>query len=219
MAQTTAGAQLRTRVVGFRWPAFWALVAVVGLVLVDRYGNVKTGTPTERAIGWIGTVAVVAVGLSAARSAANRVFKLLAPMVGSSHASLLRSLLTLVGAMLAGLAALGLLGVPVQQVLVGGAVTGIVLGIAAQQSLANMFAGVVLLVAQPFRIGDEVTIISGALGGEQHGHVRAVGFTYVLFERDDGRLMRMPNAGVLAGAVVLGPRPPEPPAAAVETTD
>jgi len=107
---------------------------------------------------------------------------------------------------LAGLAGLGLVGVPVQQVLVGGAVTGIVLGIAAQQSLANMFAGVVLLVARPFAIGDEVTLIAGALGGEQHGYVRAVGFTYVLLERDDGRLMRIPNAGVLAAAVVVGPR-------------
>lgn len=212
MPAPRSAAALRTRVVGFRWPAAGAVVACVGLVLVSRYGDVQHGDTTERAIGWLGTAAVVAVGLVAVRAAANRVFALLAPMVGSSHASLLRSLLTLLGAILAGLAALGLLGVPVQQVLVGGAVTGIVLGIAAQQSLANMFAGVVLLVAQPFRIGDEVTIISGALGGEHHGTVRAVGFTYVLLERDDGRLLRMPNAGVLAGAVAVGPRlaPPAP---------
>jgi small-conductance mechanosensitive channel len=218
MSQPRPAAALRRRVVGFRWPAAAAIAACVGLVLVSRYGDVEHGDTTERAIGWLGTVAVMGLGLSAVRAAANRVFELLAPMVGSSHASLLRSLLTLLGAILAALAALGLLGVPVQQVLVGGAVTGIVLGIAAQQSLANMFAGVVLLVAQPFRIGDEVTIVSGALGGEQHGIVRAVGFTYVLLERDDGRQLRMPNAGVLASAVAVGPRL-SPGPAAVETAE
>ena len=186
------------------------LAAVVGLVLVSRYGDVRARDTTDRAIGWLGTVAVLLVALVAIRTASNRVGRLLAPVVGSSHAALVRTLLTLVGAILAGLAGLGLVGVPVQQVLVGGAVTGIVLGIAAQQSLANMFAGVVLLVARPFGIGDEVTIIAGALGGEQRGHVRAVGFTYVLLERDDGRSMRLPNAGVLAAAIVVGPRPAPP---------
>ncbi len=217
MSPPRPAAALRRRVVGFRSPAAAALAACVGLVLVSRYGDVEHGDTTARAIGWLGTVAVMALGLYAVRAAANRVFKLLAPLVGSSHASLLRSLLTLLGAIFAVLMALGLLGVPVQQVLVGGAVTGIVLGIAAQQSLANMFAGVVLLVAQPFRIGDEVTIIAGALGGEHHGTVRAVGFTYVLLERDDGRRLRMPNAGVLAGAVAVGPPLPRP--ASVEPGD
>lgn len=211
MSLPASAAALRTRVVGFRKPAAAAVVAAIGLVLVSRYGDVQYGDTTERAIGWLGTVAVVGVMVYAVRAAANRVHALLTPVVGVSHASLVRTALTLVGGLLAGLAALGLLGVPVQQVLVGGAVTGIVLGIAAQQSLANMFAGVVLLLAQPFRIGDEVTIIAGALGGEHHGFVRAVGFTYVLLERDDGRLLRMPNAGVLAGAISVGPRPPTPP--------
>ena len=204
----------RRRAVGFRLSLAAAAAALVGLVLVARYGDVQARDNSVRAVGWIGTVAVVALGLVAVRSAANRVFRLLTPLVGQSHAALLRTLLTLVGAVLAGLAALGLLGVPVQQVLVGGAVTGIVLGIAAQQSLANMFAGVVLLVARPFRLGDEVTIIAGALGGEHHGTVRAVGFTYVLLDRDDGRALRMPNAGVLAGAIIQGPRAAPPDGAA-----
>ena len=204
----------RRRAVGFRLSLAAAAAALVGLVLVARYGDVQARDTSVRAVGWIGTVAVVALGLVAVRSAANRVFRLLTPVVGASHAALLRTMLTLVGAVLAGLAALGLLGVPVQQVLVGGAVTGIVLGIAAQQSLANMFAGVVLLVARPFRLGDQVTIIAGALGGEHHGVVRAVGFTYVLLERDDGRSMRMPNAGVLAAAIIQGPKlTPAPPRA------
>jgi small-conductance mechanosensitive channel len=165
-------------------------------------GDVQASGAPKKAIGWVGTAAFVVVALIAVRSAANRVQRLLTPVVGLAHATLTRTILTLVGVVLVLVAALGLLGVPVQQVLVGGAVTGIILGIAAQQSLANMFAGVVLLVARPFSVGEEVTIVAGALGGSHHGIIRAVGFTYVVLDRDDGQRMRLPNAGVLAAAVV-----------------
>lgn len=190
----------------FAWPAAAAAVALVGLVLVAWFGDVQARDASKKAIGWVGTVLFVVVALIAVRSAANRVLKMLAPMVGYSHAALTRTVLTLVGVVLIIVAALGLLGVPVQQVLVGGAVTGIILGIAAQQSLANMFAGVVLLLAQPFAVGQEVTIVAGALGGPHHGIVKAVGFTYVVLDRDDGQRVRLPNAGVLAAAIVTGPR-------------
>jgi small-conductance mechanosensitive channel len=189
----------------FAWPAAAAAVAIIGLVLVAWLGDVQARDASTKAIGWVGTALFVVVALFAVRSAANRVLKMLTPMVGFSHAALTRTILTLVGIVLIGVAALGLLGVPVQQVLVGGAVTGIILGIAAQQSLANMFAGVVLLLAQPFAVGQEVTIVAGALGGSHHGIVKAVGFTYVVLDRDDGQRVRLPNAGVLAAAIVSGP--------------
>lgn len=190
----------------FLWPAVAALVALVGLVLVAWLGDVQARDASTKAIGWVGTALFVVVALFAVRSTANRVLKMLTPMVGFSHAALTRTILTLVGVVLIGVTALGLLGVPVQQVLVGGAVTGIILGIAAQQSLANMFAGVVLLLAQPFAVGQEITIVAGALGGSHHGIVKAVGFTYVVLDRDDGQRVRLPNAGVLAAAIVTGAR-------------
>ena len=47
-----------------------------------------------------------------------------------------------------------MLGFRVEQLVVGGAVTGVLLTIAAQQSLSNLFAGVMLQFAQPFRVGE-----------------------------------------------------------------
>src|SRR5674476_1088771 len=68
--------------------------------------------------------------------------------------------------------------VPVGNLLVGGAVTGMILGIVAQQSLSNVCAGLVLLFARPYIPGERVRIRSGALGGTLDGTVTSVGLLY-----------------------------------------
>ena len=47
-----------------------------------------------------------------------------------------------------------LFALPLGNLLIGGAVTGMILGIAAQQSLSNVFAGLVLLFARPYIPGE-----------------------------------------------------------------
>ena len=69
------------------------------------------------------------------------------------------------GYLIVALTAMDLFALPVGNLLVGGAVTGMILGIAAQQSLSNVFAGLVLLFARPYIPGETVRIRSGALGG------------------------------------------------------
>jgi small-conductance mechanosensitive channel len=86
-------------------------------------------------------------------------------------------------------------------------VTGVLITIAAQQSLSNLFAGVMLQFAQPFRVGEQVRIRSGALAGTIEGTVTEFSITYVRLETEDGRVL-LPNSQVLAAAV--SPlRPPE----------
>ena len=81
---------------------------------------------------------------------------------------------------------LEVLGVSPRQLLVGGAVAGVLLGIAAQQSLSNVFAGLVLLFASPFRVGDRVRFRAGALSGQIEGVVTDLSLTYVRLETEDG---------------------------------
>src|SRR5207248_7984590 len=81
---------------------------------------------------------------------------------------------------------------------------GVIVGIAAQQSLGNVFAGMVLLMARVFRVGDRVRIRSGPLGGEVNGAISSVGLAYVVLDTEDGPL-HVPNSAVLAAAV--GPQP------------
>ncbi len=84
---------------------------------------------------------------------------------------------------------------------VGGAFTAIVLGLAAQQTLGNLFAGMVLLTARPFQVGERVRLQAGAVGGFTEGIVSSLGLLYTTLARGEDRSM-IPNSVVLAAVVV-----------------
>jgi small-conductance mechanosensitive channel len=75
----------------------------------------------------------------------------------------------------------------------------VVLGIAAQQTLANIFASLVLLFSRPFNVGETIVIRSGTLGVLEC-EVRAIGLTYVTVHTDTG-LLKIPNAVMAASAI------------------
>jgi small-conductance mechanosensitive channel len=126
--------------------------------------------------------------------------QVLQPVTGSAHAAVVRYSIVLIGTIAALVITLSLLKIPVGQLIVGGALTTILIGIAAQQSLSNVFAGVVLLLSRPFNVGDPIMLRSGALGGQLEGTVTEIGITYVRLETDTG-VMSLPNSQVLAAAV------------------
>jgi small-conductance mechanosensitive channel len=149
----------------------------------------------------------------------NKARDVLQPSVGSAHAGIVRFAVVLVGGLATLILTLQLFDIAVTQLVVGGALTGVLVGIAAQQSLANVFAGIVLLLARPFQVGDQVGIRSGALSGLIEGTVSEVSITYVRLETEKGPV-HLPNSQVLAAAVgpvgaVPSPLvPPTPPARA-----
>jgi small-conductance mechanosensitive channel len=152
-------------------------------------------------------LAIVAVlGISGKTQA---IFK---PRVGSAHAAVIRYALLLVGFIVTLVITLQLFGVPVGQLVVGTALTSVLLGIAAQQSLSNIFAGMVLLLSRPFRVGDPIQLRAGALGGQLQGVVTEIGITYIRLDTGD-TVMSVPNSQVLAAAVGPIPRHPDKPAA------
>ncbi len=97
--------------------------------------------------------------------------------------------------------ALGVAGASLQSLAVGGAFTAVVLGLAAQQTLGNVIAGMVLLSARPFRVGERVRLQAGALGGTIEGIVSSLGLLYTTLTRGADQIM-IPNNGVLAAVVV-----------------
>lgn len=105
------------------------------------------------------------------------------------------------------LGALAVGGVGLQALAVGGAFTAVVIGLAAQQTLGNLFAGMVLLSARPFRVGERVRLQAGALGGVLEGIVSTLGLLYTTLARGEDRIM-VPNNVVLS-AVVVPLREPE----------
>jgi len=129
----------------------------------------------------------------------------LEPVMGVSHAAIARYALVLIGAVTTLLVTLALFSIPVQQLLLGGALTSVFVGIAAQQSLSNVFAGLVLLLARPFKVGDSIRLRAGALSGEIDGTVSEIGITYVRMACSNG-MISIPNSQVLNA--VVGPLPP-----------
>ncbi len=105
------------------------------------------------------------------------------------------------------LVALRVAGVDPRTLLVGGAFTAVILGLAAQQTLGNLFAGTVLLSARPFRVGDRVRLQGGPIAGQIEGTVSNLGLLYTTFATGADSIM-IPNSVVL-NLAVLPLREPE----------
>ena len=120
--------------------------------------------------------------------------------IGDAYGAIVRYVMILIGICVVLLVGLSMLGFRIGQLVVSGAVAGVLITIAAQQSLSNLFAGVMLQFARPFKVGDRVQIRSGALAGTIEGVVSEFSITYVQLETQDGRVL-VPNSQVLAAAV------------------
>ena len=207
-----------------------AAVAVAGLVVAYSSGNpanesliekFSQSSPDEKLnvaptdfLAAAGALVFVIGGVLAARAVTRGLDRALEHRMGDARGAPLGFAVTAIGYLLVIFPALDLLGVNVGGLLLGGAVTGVVVGIAAQQTLGNIFAGMVLLFVRPFVVGDHIVLRSGPLGGEYSGRVTDVGLFYVDLVTADGPV-KLPNAGVLGGAIGPGARAPgdadEPP--------
>ncbi len=185
-----------------------AVLAGIGALIALSVGGTLGGLyarSTQSKLVAVGLAAVfVVLAVWATRSAASEVARMVTVRAGASAAATIRLLILLFGYLTTTIAVLGLLQVPLGRLLVGGAVTGIIVGIAAQQTLGHVFAGLVILLARPFIIGDDIAVRSGALGGPFEGTVIGMGLLYTTLATDTG-LVHLPNAGLLASAV--GPHP------------
>jgi small conductance mechanosensitive channel len=99
------------------------------------------------------------------------------------------------------LVALRIAGVQPRTIAVGGAITAAVFILAAQQTLGNVIAGIVLLSARPFRVGDRIRLHAGGLAGQTEGVVTSLGLLYTILTSGEDRIM-VPNSVVLSSAVV-----------------
>jgi len=91
---------------------------------------------------------------------------------------------------IAGIAALAPFGVNPSALLVAGGFAGIVVGLAAQNTLGNLVAGVMLLIEQPLRVGDPVSVAGVS------GVVANISVFSTEIRTWDGPLVRIPNSTV-----------------------
>jgi small-conductance mechanosensitive channel len=196
------------------WKETIALILAIGAAVVSHNAVSIFANVTERTFSHLPTlmayvfaVVFLVLGVIAVLGIAGKARNYCRPRLGSSHADIIRYAIDLVGIVIVLVVTLDLCRVPVAQLLVGGALTSVLLAVAAQQSLSNIFAGMVLLLSRPFHVGDHIRLRAGALGGQLDGTVTEIGVTYIRLDTGE-TIMSVPNAQVLAAAV--GPVPPEP---------
>ncbi|EQD82923.1 mechanosensitive ion channel-like protein [Saccharopolyspora erythraea NRRL 2338] len=177
-----------------------AVAMIVAAAVVDPAALFRHGSALYKTAAIAGAIVFVVLGAVAVQSLAREAGRRTRVRLSPSHAGALRLVVSLAGYALVAVVALGELGVRVDQLLLGGAVTGVIIGIAAQQSLGNVFAGLMLVTARPFTLGDHLVIHSGTLGGPLQGRVTEMGLVYLTLESDEGPV-KLPNTAVLNSAI------------------
>ena len=171
---------------------------LTAVLLVYGYRDSIFGPDWDREVR-IGTViALVVLGWALARdigrAMAPNLFRRMDPGTAGTFGFIIR--LTTVGISL--LVALRIAGLDLRSLAVGGAFTAVIIGLAAQQTLGNLIAGMVLLSARPFQVGERVKLEGGGIAVE--GVVSSLGLLYtVLADGEDTHMV--PNSAVLAQSI------------------
>jgi hypothetical protein len=181
------------------------IIAVAALIIGSVYGNVHASTLNPKIIAWACAAGLVMFGILATARLSLALGHLVARQSVPAAEGAVRFISSAGGYLIVLFGTFEVLDVSVQRLLVGAGLAGVVLGIAAQQSLGNIFAGLVLIMARPFGVGDHIRIRSGALGGMFDAWVQEMSLTYVTVQTDDGQF-KIPNTAMLAAGV--GPVPP-----------
>ncbi|HYA10372.1 MAG TPA: mechanosensitive ion channel family protein [Thermoplasmata archaeon] len=163
--------------------------------------------------------AIVLVAFLVARAVANATGALLQRHGLTPRGHAVRLFLNLLIATGTVLALFKLAGVSLESIFIGAGFAGIVLGLASQTVLSNVFAGMLLVLADPFRPGDHVAFIASQYGvlAPSYPHEQAlpaytgtvddVGLTYTAIALDSGGMAKVPNAIVIQAMVVLARGP------------
>jgi small conductance mechanosensitive channel len=183
-----------------------ALLVIAGTLFV--YHQRKEIAPGYGQWIRIGTVIVLVIVGSAAthwlvRGLSPHLYRRLDPATAGTTGFVVRLLATSAVVIVA----LRIAGVTASTLAVGGAFTAVLLGLAAQQAMSGIFAGIVLQSTRPFRVGEKVRLVGGALAGSLEGTVTSLGLFYTTLSQGADRLL-VPN-NVLLSLVVVPLREPD----------
>jgi small-conductance mechanosensitive channel len=198
-----------------------AAIALAALGLGLAYGKVERSSLHQKLYGWAAAIVLVIAGAYAIIHLSRAIGRLVTRQSSPGAGGTIRLVTNGLGYVFLIIALLAVLGVSLDHLLIGAGVAGIILGVAAQQSLSNVFAAIVMLFARPFVVGDQIRIRSGVTG-VLDVKVLGIGLTYVTVMTDDG-VLRVPNSIMLGAGIghlkqgatpVPSPAPWAPPAAA-----
>src|SRR3954453_3472705 len=195
----TAAVKVRENAARARRQVLLVAPLLVIVLLAYRYRIDLFGV--DEPVRFACAVALIALGWwfarDVGRAASPALFRRLEPATAGTVSFLIR--LTLLG--LSVLFALRTAGLDPQALAVGGAFTAVVLGLAAQNTLGNVLAGILLISARPFKVGDRVRFQAGGLAGQVEGAVMSLGLLYVTLAQGEDTIL-VPNNVAMGSAVV-----------------
>lgn len=173
------------------------LVALVIVLYALRDELFGTDVPVRIAAA----VLIAAIGWRIARDLGRALGPRLLARFDPGTASTIAFLVQLLALVIVAVVALRLVDLDPRAIAVGGAVTAVVIGLAAQNTLGNLIAGIMLIASRPFQIGERVRMQGGTLGGEIEGTVASIGLIYTTLARGAERLL-VPNNSVLSASII-----------------
>jgi small conductance mechanosensitive channel len=169
------------------------LPALIGVLVAYAYRNQLFGV--DKPIRIAVAAVLILLGWAVARNVGRMAQPRLESRLEPATAGILGFVVQLVTLSVIGLASLRLAGLDPGTLAAGAGFTAIVLGLATQQTFGNIFAGIVLLSARPFAVGDRVRF--AGFGMDVEGTVAAHGLLHVtLYDGDDQVLI--PNNQILS---------------------
>ena len=174
---------------------------LVGVIIAYSLRKPLFGASAETPVRIVTVLALVSLGWTIARDVGRAAAPTFLRRLDPATAGTVGFLIRLGTIAITVLVALRVASVSPGALVAGSAFTAVILGLAAQQTLGNLFAGVVMLSARPFRVGDRVRLQAGALAGQTEGVVSSLGLLYTTLSRGEDRIM-IPNSVVSAAAVV-----------------
>ncbi len=132
----------------------------------------------------------------------------------------LKFLISIVWYGIMGIAVAAAFGIDVSSIILGSAFLSIVLGLASQTVLSNIVAGIAILISEPVKVGDRITIATWQFGNVfpsyppkffsqdmlingYTGTIKTIKFMYTTMADDEGAVVVIPNSIVIQSLVRL----------------
>ena len=176
------------------------LPVLVGVLVVYGYRDRLFGPAYDDAVRIVTFLALIALGWQFARDVGRALGPTLFRRMDPGTAGTVGFLLRLATMLVAVLIALRIAGLGPRTLALGGAFTAVVVGLAAQQTLGNLFAGMVLLSARVPR-GRAGAAAGRRAGRDGRGCRQHLGLLYTTLASGDDAIM-VPNSVVLNVAIV-----------------
>jgi small conductance mechanosensitive channel len=168
-----------------------AAVVVAYVYRIELFG-------TDKPVRLLTAGALVIIGWAFARNLGRAFQPYLVRSLEPAAAGTAGFVVRLATLIVAVLISLQIAGLDPSTLALGASFTAVILALAAQQTFGNIFAGLVLLSARPFQMGDRVRF--NGFGMDVEGTVAAHGLLYVTMT-DGADLIMVPNSTALAMSI------------------